>query len=273
MAFKKFAKKTLTAGKRFVKKRYNIGKGKKGGLNVPAIAKDVASLAMMINAEKKLFSITAANALASTAVAQVNVNASGTRLFDITPLIAEGTSATTRNGDSIKFVSAYFQFMVSQQTSTSVGNKVSIELWHYNGGAVISEADALTALYQPTVFSSVIDYQSSRNIDKLGDFRMIRKMIVNVPAEQTSGVNVVKYVNMPIKFNKGKGHHVRYSGSTITNNPLTDLANGRSQLFLVYRAESGNRNTGTASTLNVPIVATATGLIVQASYTMYYYDN
>lgn len=273
MAFKKFAKKTVTAGKRFVKKRYNIGKGKKGGLNVGALAKDVASLAMMINAEKKVYSITAGNQLASQAVAQVTTNTTGSRIYDITPLISQGATADTRNGDSVKFVSAYFQFMVSQQTATSVGNKVSIELWHYNGGSPISETDALNALYQPTVFSSVIDYQSSRNIDRLGDFRIIRKMVVSLPAEQTSGVNVVKYVKMPIKFNKGKGHHVRYVGATITNNPLTDIVNGRSQLFLVYRAESGNRNLTTASTLNIPIQAVATGLIVQASYSMYYYDN
>lgn len=270
----KFLKKTLTAGKRFVKKRYNIGKGKKGGLNVGQIAKDVAKLALTMNAEKKIWAITAANTLAvGVSVAQVNGNNSGTRVFDITPLLTQGVTAETRNGDSVKFTSGYFQFMVSQQAGGAISNKVSIELWHYNGGSPISEADFLAATYQPTVFSTVIDYQSSRNIDRLSDMRLARRMTVRLEADQTNNARNIKYVNMPIKFNKGKGHHVRYVGASIANNPLTDIVNGRSQLFLIYRAESGNRNTTTVSTLNVPQVAVATGIDVQASYSMYFYDN
>lgn len=268
----KFVKRAVKAGKRFVKKRYNLGKKKKGGLNVGAIAQDVAKLAMMINAEKKTFSITAQNALALIGVGQVNANNTGTRVFDITPLISQGVTAETRNGDSVKLHSAYFQFMVSQQANAVISNKCSIELWHNNGGALISAADFQDALYAPTVFSTVIDYQSPRNIDRMGDFRLARKMIVSLEAEQTTGAKTVRYVNMPISFNKGKGHHVRYSGATIVNNPLTDLINGRSQIFLVYRAESGNR-ASSISTLNVPQTAALTGLEVSASYTMYYYDN
>lgn len=270
-AFTKTVNKVGGAGIKYVKNRYGFGKNK--AINTGAIAKDVARLAMMINAEKKIYSITAQNQLASQAVGQCTANNTGTRIYDITPLLEQGITANTRNGDSVKFVSAYMQFCVSQQTSTAIANKCSIELWHYNGGSPIAEADALTALYQPTVFSTVIDYQSARNIDRLGDFRLIRRMVVSVPGEQLSGNNSVKYINMPVKFNKGKGHHVRYVGPNITNNPLTDIVNGRSQLFLVYRAESGNRNLSTASTLNIPIQAVATGLIVQASYSMYYYDN
>jgi len=273
MAFKKFVKQAVKGAKRFVKKRYNLGKKKKGSINVGALAQDVAKMAMMINAEKKVYAITANNTLGqNVGVGQVSANVSGTRVFDITPLISQGATAETRNGDSIKLHSAYFQFMVSQQTNGAVANRCSIEIWHNNGGALLSETDFLNALYQPTVFSSVIDYQSTRNIDRMGDFRLARKMIVSLPSEEISGQKTVRYVKMPLKFNRGKGHHIRYSGSTIVNNPLTDLINGRSQLFLVYRAEHGNRS-GTVSTLNVPITDQSTGLVVQSSFTMYYYDN
>jgi len=269
----KFLKKAVKGAKRFVKKRYNVGKKKRGPINTGAIAKDVARLAMMINAEKKIYAITAQNVLGQpVGVGQVSANLTGCQAFDITPLISQGTTAETRNGDSIKLHSAYFQFMVSQQLNTAVANKVSIELWHYNGGAIISATDALASIYQPTVFSSVIDYQSARNIDKMGDWRLARKMIVSLSGEQIASTKTIKYLNMPIKFNKGKGHHVRYSGSTISNNPLTDLANGRSQLFLIYRAESGNKSS-TVSTLNVPATAGQTGLEVTASFSMYFYDN
>jgi len=269
----KFLKKAVKGAKRFVKKRYNVGGKKRGPINTGAIAKDVARLAMMINAEKKTFSITAQSTLGQpVGVGQVAVNATGVRCFDITPLISQGLTAESRNGDSIKLHSAYFQFMVSQQANTAISNKASIEIWHYNGGAIISETDALASIYQPTVFSGVIDYQSARNIDKMGDWRLARKMSCTLQGEQISGTKTIKYLNMPLKFNRGKGHHVRYSGSTITNNPLTDLANGRSQIFLVYRAESGNRSS-TVSTANVPATAALTGLEVQASYTYYFYDN
>lgn len=273
MKIPKIIKKTVKAGKRFVKQRYNIGGKKKGGLNIQAIAQDVAGLARMINAEKKIYSISSSNELAlAVGVGQVNATVSGTRIFDISPLIEQNVSASGRTGDSLKITSAYFQFMVSQQANCVIGNRCSIELWHYNGGAVISVADVATHLFKPTVFSTVIDYQSARNEDFIGDFRLARRMVVNIPAEQVSGSRTVRYINMPIKFNKGKGHHIRYTGSTITNNPLTDIANGRSQLFLIYRAESGNRSS-VVSTLNVPQTGITTGLEVTASYTMYYYDN
>ena len=263
-------KKAVRSGKRAVKSRYGIGKNRK--LNTGRIAKDVARLAMMINAEKKTFSITGQNELALVGVGQVSANSTGARIFDVTPLITQGATAESRNGDSLKLVSAYFQFMIAQQTAGQVANKASIELWHYNGGAPIAVGDALASIYQPTVFSTVIDYQSARNIDKMGDWRLARKMIVSLEGEQVAGTKTCKYVNMPLKFNRGKGHHVRYSGSTISNNPLTDLANGRSQLFLVYRVESGNKS-ATVSTLNVPITSITTGLEISTSYTMYYYDN
>ena len=267
---RKVVRSGLRAGKKAVKIRYGIGKNR--ALNTGRIAKDVAKLAMMINAEKKTYSITAQNELALVGVGQVSANLTGARVFDITPLITQGVTAESRNGDSVKLHSAYFQFMVSQQTAGQVANKVSIEMWHYNGGAVLNVADALASLYQPTVFSTVIDYQSARNIDKMGDWRLGRKMIVSLEGEQVAGTKTCKYVNMPLKFNRGKGHHIRYSGSTITNNPLTDLANGRSQIFLVFRVESGNKS-ATISTLNVPITALTTGLDISTSYTMYYYDN
>jgi hypothetical protein len=274
MPFGKFVKKTVRSGMRNVRKRYNIGKGKKGRLNIGRIAKDAAMIVRTLNAEKKIWAIGAGNQLATgQAVGQVNGNNSGTRVYDITPLLTQGVTAETRNGDSVKFTSAYFQFMVSQQTANVISNKLSIELWHYNGGSPISEADFLAATYAPTVFSTVTDYQSPRNIDRLGDMRLARKMVVSLDADQTNNSTSVRYINMPIKFNKGKGHHVRYVGSAIANNPLTDIVNGRSQLFLVYRAESGNRSNATASTLNVPITAINTGVFVQASYTMYFYDN
>jgi len=269
----KFLKKAVKAGKRFVKKRYNIGGKKKGPLNVGALAADVAKMAMMINAEKKVYAITAQNVLGQpVGVGQVSANVTGTSCFDITPLISQGVTAETRNGDSIKLHSAYFQFMVSQQLNGIVGNKACIELWYNNGGAVVSASDALAAIYQSTVFSTVIDYQSSRNIDKMGDWRLARRLVVPLPGEQIAGTKPCKYVNMPIKFNRGKGHHVRYAGATIANNPLTDLANGRSQLFLIYRAETGNKSS-TLSTLNVPQTGAQTGIDITASFTMYYYDN
>jgi len=265
--------KAITAGKRLVRKRYNIGKKKKGGINMMQVAKDAAMLVKTLNAEKKIWTITAGNTLANAVgVGQVNVNNTGSQVFDISPLVLQNVTATGRTGDSIKFTSAYFQFMVAQQAFATIRNTLSIELWHYNGGSVIGQNDFLTHLYKPTVFSGVIDFQSPRNEDYMGDFRLIRRKRVVLDPDSVNSAKTVRYINIPVSFNRGKGHHVRYTGSDITNNPLVDIANGRSQLFLIYRCESGNRN-ATVSTANVPITTGSSGMEVSASYTMYYYDN
>lgn len=262
-------KRVASNAKRAVVKRYGLGR--KQSLNPARMAKDVARLAMMINAEKKIFSIGSANVLATGQnVGQVNINATGALAFDLTPLIGQGQTADSRNGNSIKLHSTFLQFQLGQQGNANTGMRVRVELWK-TGGMIEDVAQLLNRLYVPSPFSTVIDYNSARNPDHYNNYQLIRKKVIYLKPDSISGAPMNAYVKMPIKWNGGKGHHIRYTSGTITNNPLTDLQAG--QFFMVYFADNGNSNLASSSTLNVPVQISASGAVVRMSYRHYFYDN
>ena len=263
-----FVRKLARSAKRAVKSRYGIGKRR--SLNVGQMATDVARLATMINAEKKILSIGVANTLATgQLVAQVNQNSSGAAAFDLTPLLPQGSGASDRTGNSIKLHSSYFQFQVQQQgNNTAQPIKVRIEMWS-NPSIVQDPADLLARLYVTNPFTQIIDYNSARNPDHFNDYRRIMLKTCYLTVDQIGTQIQTKQFAVPFRWNRGKGHHVRYTGTGFTN-PLTDVKAG--QFFLVYFADTGNLSSLT-STLNVPQQQGLSGATVKMSYRHYYYDN
>lgn len=250
-----------------VKKRYT---SKSGGARYGRMVKDVARVVSMVNAEKKYVSYP----VASFAVGQLANNSSGARQFDVTPLMSQGTDVSSRNGNSIKICSSFFQFQVNQQSSTiTTGIRLRVELWLVKGiplGAFASTGSSapLTDLYEPSVFSGVIDMTSTRQPDHFQDYRLIASRNCYVPGDQVAGGDIqAKTFTMPIKWNRGKGHHIRYNG---TSNSSADIGNG--QIIMCFRADIGNRDT-TASTKDVPLTAASSGLIVKMGYKHWFYDN
>lgn len=259
----KFIKKTLQSGKKFVKKRYGLGKNRK--LNTKNIASDVMKLMAMVNAEKKIYTL----ALQSNNIGQVNANVTGTQCIDVTPMMAEGVDQFTRNGISLKLHSQLWQFQIYQQGGALSGNKFTVELW-YNLGPTRDQATILTDLYEPSVFSGVIDMTSTRNPDHFKDYRLLRKFTKVLKDPAYAGDVTNSTFTIPIKFNKGKGHHIRYTGTGSTNY-LNDVQSG--QIVIVLRAENGNRSTSTASTLPIAVTAVSTGITVKWANKTWFYDN
>lgn len=262
-----FRKKLARAAKAY------IGVGKKRTLNVPNIAgmaRQVASMAQMINAEKKILSIGAANQLAvGQNVGQVNVNVSGALAFDLTPLMPTGSGVSDRTGNSIKLHSSYFQFQIQQQTSNTVAPvQVRIEMWA-NPAHTQDQSTILNDLYVANPFTGIIDYHSARNPDHFNDYTKIMSKVCYLPVDSLATQISTKQIAIPFKWNKGKGHHVRYTGTGSTNY-LTDIQAG--QVFLVYFASCGNSG-AIISSLNVPLQGASSGTTVKMSYRHYYYDN
>lgn len=263
-----FVKKFARSAKRAVKSRYGIGK--KRSLNVGQMASDVARLATMINAEKKILSIGAANTLATgQVVGQVDFNSTGIRVFDLTPMMPQGSGVSDRTGNSIKLHSSYYQFQVNTQTNVNTAIKLRIEMWS-NPSIVQDSADLLARLYVANPFTGLIDYNSARNPDHFNDYRKLYTKVVYLPADQISGQLATKQLAIPFRWNKGKGHHVRYTGTGSTN-PLTDVKSG--QFFLIYLADNGNSNAVASTLTNIPVTGALTGLNVKMSFRHYYYDN
>lgn len=259
----KFVKKVVRSGKKAVKSRYGIGKGRK--LNVARIASDVAKLAMVINSEKKQYQL----ALQSQNVGGCNANLTGSICLDVTPMMAQGADQYQRNGISIKLTSQFWQIQVSQMPSTVITNSIIYELW-YNTGHVMDQSTALTSIYAPSIFSGVIDATSTRDADHMNDFRLLTRKRLVISADSVSGVGNVKTFTIPIKFNKGKGHHIRYTGTGYTNY-LNDVQSG--QILLVMRGDNGNSSTTTASTLPGYPTGANTGLHIRFANKTWYYDN
>ena len=259
-------KKAFRAGKKFVKKRYNVGgKRKLKNANTGAIVADVMKLMSMVNAEKKIYQLS----LQTQYVGQVNVNSTGAICLDVTPMMGEGADQFQRNGISIKLHSQLWQFQISTEVFAQIANRVHIEFW-YNTGTVLSQATLLTNVYDPSIFSGVIDMTSTRNSDHFGEYRLLRKHTAVLKEQSIAGAISNSTFQIPIKFNRGKGHHIRYTGIGSTNY-LTDVQNG--QIFMIIRADNGNASGTTASTLPVNPTGASTGAKCVFANKTWYYDN
>lgn len=253
-------------GKGAVKKRYTT---KTGGVKTNQIMKDAMLAYKMLNAEKKYIS----QEVSSIQVAQVNGNGNGWRQYDCTPVPALGDTVNQMNGSSLKLTTSLFQFQVSGMTACISKNRLIVDIYKV-GGTPISvittdSGTPMTEIYEPTIFSGVIDANSTRFQNNYSDYTLIRSMKVKLDAEQQTGEIATKTFSMPIKYNRGKGHHIRYANPRVGGS--ADIDNG--QIVMLLRAENGNHSGATVSTQSIPITAINTGLIVRWSVKHWYYDN
>lgn len=245
-------KELLRAGKKTIQKRYS----KKGGINLKQIASDLAQLKILVNVEKKYFDN---NGVAQT-LGQVNANLTGGYYNDITPIPAQGLTDITRNGDSIKVVTGFYNLQMWTQANSASSMKGCIYIVK-NMGVAITASTAYTNYFIANPISTVIDYQSNPNTDFSFMFKTLRKIPFSILQENLSGQVNLKTVKIPMRFNE---HHVRYSANSTT------VTTG--QIFLFIVMDSGN--SGLVSTLtNVPIQQTLTGLVLNFDMRHYFVDN
>ena len=246
-----------------MKKRYGFNKKAKS-VNTGAIARDVAKLAMMINAEKKFFQYPTNN----FQLGQVEGNGTGSEILDMTPYITQGVTANTRNGNSIKLHTSVFQFQFGQQTATASPMNIVIDMFHVKGMPETSLATTMANIYDVGVFSGIIDYFSNRNQNHYADYTLIRSKKVHIPLDSITGQLVTKSLTMPHKWNRGKGHHIRYQSNSAS---INDIANG--QIIVTFRSDVGNSSATTPSTLLVYQTVPNTGTVVLWNFKHYFYDN
>ena len=260
--FKRTVRTQAKKAKKFVKKRYGFNKASKR-VNTGAIARDVAKLAMMINAEKKFFQYPTNSFL----MGQVNASSSGAYCLDMTPYMTQGTDATTRNGNSIKLTTSMFQFQFIQQANAVTDVNIIVDMIQLMIPITTFGVASLANIYDPGVFSGVIDYFSPRNQNHYAQYKVIRSFKVHLKGDQVSPETTIKSVAIPHKWNRGKGHHIRYQSNS---GGAADVANG--QIIMVFRADTGNEGT-IVSTLPVAQTQVLTGCQVFWNFKHYYYDN
>lgn len=243
-------------GVKYAKKRYV---SKKGKFRLGRLVKDVAMVKKLINVEKKRYTQT----YTYDFLGQVNGAGGGAYITDLTPLIAQGTGASQRTGNSVKMTGMYLQGQLIQQSGALDSNVVSVEVWfHKTREVAMSLSSTGNEIYNNSPFSNQIDMVSRRNQDYFSDYVCIRKKRVIVRADTYSATNILRNATfgMGLKLNR----HLRW-------NDAGTLVNG--QLFLLVRCQSGNGSSTTASTANIPHQGTNTGLKLSLDQITYYVDN
>lgn len=228
---------------------------------VPQLTKDVLMMKKMLNAEKKRIGVATSN----TSFGQLNYNSSAYIATDITPIPAQGVTSATRNGASIKLNSAFLKFQVYHQSSTTQPIKFRIIIAKVAGIPESNMNTFFQQCWQPNTFlsSTIYDFHSQPNPDYFRAYKIIKSRTVTVPADQITGVNMIKDISIPLKF---KNHHIRFNADTTT------VSSGQLVMWVV--ADCGNISSGSASTVTpIAVSGTSTGLIMNTNFMWYYYDN
>ena len=262
----------------YIKKKTskNIGKYVKAGVRaVNTTAKvarsvhTIARLASMLNAEKKHHEIVSPTTYPE--VGQCNYNSSGGAAIDITPIMSQGVTATTRTGASIKLHSSYMQFQFFHQANAVNNIKGVIYIFQVLGNPQLS-ASAVGSMFLPNKWVStnntgvnLYDYNSQINPDTFGQFKIITKRKFTVKSDSVTAANMPTSLNIPLKYNRGKGHHIRFSGDT------NIVTNG--QMIMAIFVDNGNIGTSSSTIQGIPSNGASTGLYYQYDIKHYYYDN
>lgn len=223
--------------------RYNP-KGSTLGYNIPKIIQDVKTIGSMVNAEKKRIEQQPGQFL----VGQYNNGASGHVVSDMTPIIPQGITIATRNGASIKLHSTVMKFQFTQQVNCITTLRLKVYIVKVVGPTVTPN---IANFLDINPFTNAYDINSSRNIDKMVGFKILKVQNVSLKADNISSENA-KMEFMIAWKHKGDSH-IRYDKDTNT------VTKGQILMFLV--ADNGDFGT----------LQTAGG--VQHTTRHFYYDN
>lgn len=254
---KKTAQKAVKVAKSKIKKRYYT----KGKANTKQMYNDIMLLKSIVNAEKKQISVSPG----ATLIGQVNGNAEGALVLDVTPQPAQGTGDSQRSGDSIKICTAMFKFQIAQQTGSQPIRGI-IELYKVLGTPQAT-TDFISRRFLPNAFITshdIRDLNAMPDQDYRQQYQLVASRKFYLKGDTAS--SQVQYTNVHMPINLGMGHHVKYQENT------TNVASG--QLLLCVRCDNGNFSASTVSTAtNVLTTAINTGAYFLKSMTFYYYDN
>lgn len=242
--------------------RYGRGAKEIISKGLPQLYKDVMMLKSTINAEKKFI-----DQVFSNNIAQLSANTSGFIIGEITPIPTEGITRSTRNGASIKLHSTHMQYQIIPQTSFKGPLKLKIMFIQVIGAPTTSYNPFVYNIFNNNAFvsPSIVDYNSTLNPDAFGTYRILRTFYTTVAPQTETGQIPIKTGTIGMKYNRGKGHHIRFAGDT---NVLAD-----GQIVMILLCDTGNSSSSASTSTGVATQTALTGITVQMATRHYYYDN
>jgi len=262
---RKYAKKAY-------KKVYGSRKFSGAVKKTAEVAKDVAgltaSVAMImgrLNVEKNYVDTD----VATSSVGQVNANSDGSYKVDITPSISQGDGQGNRHGNSLKMTGISLPFQISGKSNCTGARKLRVSLLKVksadNG---ISATEAFEHYWDTNPLTGVRDFNAPRNYRSGAHdgITCVRSQTYFLPAPSLlsgSAVDAEKAV-LTRKFNVKLNDVFRYDVNGDTK--PTGL-----RYILVIQADAGN--SGSSSTLDVPIQDSNTVMDLRVSQRSWYVDN
>lgn len=252
----RIVRRVVNRGVKYAKRRYI---NKKGNLRLGKVVRDIAQVKRMLNTEKKQ-----AVGVYSGFVAQVDGNADGAVIFDITPSIAQGDDFNQRNGRKLKITSAYIQGQFYQQNGNHNSGHIVIELWrHKTQEKTMSLASTGQELFDANPITTMLDSYCSRNQSYFKEYIKVATRKVYIKQDNYSSVgNTERQFKIPLKLN----YHMTWN---TRDNTFMD-----GQIFVTMRCSTGNKSGTTTSTnTNISQTAIDTGYRYNLHTKFYYVDN
>lgn len=259
MAWTKKIKKTAGKVSTAAKKRYGIGKGR-GGFKFSQVAKDLEMIKSRLNVEKKFVDRTDFEG----SVGQVDGNALGYAVFDVSPIIAQGVGESYRVGNSIKATGMVLNLACRGQINAHK-RKLKIMLIRSRTSDFLTSGTGpiMEDLFNANPLTGLIDYYSERNYSGM---KSPHKILA------TKYINVIPHNDSSTGFAAGKlaaklNDIVRY------DNDAT-LIPQDFQYWVVVMSDFGNRSLTTPST-NTGVLeqGAGSGVALRMSSRMWYVDN
>lgn len=242
-------KRAYRAVKKTAKKRYY--KKSTGTLRLGRMAKDIYSLKQAINSEKKHHLVENESAV----FAQYNNTVSGHQLFEITPMIPQGTGSNQRVGNQVKITGACMELLLTKQGNQhgTIGYKMYI-ICKPDGNDTLTVDDFLEGNHFISG-ATIYDTASQRNQQQMPNFRIVKTMNGRFNQDQNTetgtDANIFRNFTIPLKFTKN--NMIRYN----TGGSVQSIKN---RYYLLCVASNGNANGGT-------------GIQIQQYTRWYYVDN
>ncbi len=186
--------------------------------------------------------------------------------------LTNGTTDITRVGDEIMVTGIHQMFQFSHQQNTS--QAIRCKYYMFSPRVSSNTASFSTGAFlnpNPIVYSGntgnpvLYDFISSRNIDNISNFKILRSGRFIVPADQASlSQKLVKTVSLGLKFKKPWRVRFDTSGTLVSG-----------QIFVLIVAESGNTSANVpnlSQTSGIAITDTYSGLNLSCYTKVYYID-
>lgn len=278
MAYQNYQKnKKYTPKKKTSRFTRYARKGKKVLKTTAQVAADVAKLSAAVaymgtrlNVEKKYKD----RDIITGNFAQVNNDANGIYMIDVTPSIAQGIDSDERIGNSLKLTGMSFPIQFSGNAETFSSRKIKVMLFKVtsadNG---VNLTEAINDYYDVNPVTGILDMNSPRAYRKHthDGIKLIRSKVYDLPAPEHALYSSDDLIDnretssFMAKFNVKIEDILRYNASG-------DTTPDGCRYYMYFLADKGNVG-NTTSTLDVPVTSVATGVKFTLAQRAWWVDN